>query len=886
LQEKTNYIQKTMPALKTLNKRYQLLSVLRKGGFGTIYKGYDSVLGKDIAVKEIKAELTDDAWYIDQFQNEARQVAKMNHQNIVHIFDLVKTPDGQFYIVMEFIDGLDMSKVLEECRKRDRPLPSHIAVNVIAEVCKALDYAHNCLNSETNEPLDLVHQDISPANIMIDRKGVVKLIDFGIASAQKKFSTDKKALMLQGKVQYMSPEQVTKDGTLDRRSDIFSLGLVLYEFIEGKRYFEDGDTKTIIDTLQNGKLKLKDVSRIPKPIQSVITKALEKAPEKRYQNANQLYIDLVTYLVLNSDSSSIDSELATFIRELLPAVTTPGSAPGDFDVQEPDTFISSIMKNLDEPKSPARGSKKETSPPGPKAGSPKQGAKPTDAPKIFGPPEPDLVKTEILDMLEPASVSPSRSATPPPRVENPDAYYEAGDEIKTVIDAVRLATRGHKHLFVRGGIGLGAALLLFFMLDITFQLTSMGTGIYDYLFPPTIKVASIPNGAKVHLDGKELPAVTPLSIDDISPGVHELKLVMAGFRPIIKSLHIPGTGEVQVTGEQSRRGSKPYTFRFKTTLELDSNPPGAEVYLSGIRYSQKTPCSVTWEVGEDCDIEMKLAGFNDLSGFRLRGPAMAEEIDDNRLWDLEVGEEPYRKYKVLGLFGRHVSIESYPGNAEIYHVGQNQIIGDTRSNNRIFLNAGTHQIILQKRGYNPRSITVSINEDTEPILRYTLTRPVRFRAVDAENSTPLDATLKQLVRNGRLIVRNRSTPIRLDLLPYEYTAIFGMEGYRDVTVEVPPAAGSVEARLERMKGTFSIVVLDSDAQQPVESVEIKLTPLDNRSRQNDVYQITDANGTCEGQIQPGLYMLHANKSGYVYSEKSVVIESTSTNLFEVLLSKL
>lgn len=849
-----------MDALQVLNNRYQLLSVIKRGGFGTIYKGYDSVLGKDIAVKEINEELLGDAWYIDQFQNEARQVARMNHQNIVHIFDLVKSDDGKFYIVMEYIDGLDLSKLLQECRKQNQPIPQHLAIHIVAEICKALDYAHNCTDSENNEPLDLVHQDISPSNIMISKNGTVKLIDFGIAGAQKKFMAEENNLTLQGKIQYMSPEHVSLDQELDKRSDLFSLGLVLYEVLENRRFFQNEDGQDIIDALRNGKLKLKDYKHTPKALQKVVARSLERTPEKRYQNANQVYIDLVTYFVVNADSSTVHTELGNFVAGFSPksAPKSGASEEEDFEAKL-DSAIGSIGDE-------------ESMPP--------------SSPDHF---DYEPQRDEAEGLKTDTSPLPVTIGTVPESAARDDfEEVEMGDEIKTVIDAVRLAARGHQKLFKRIAISVGIFAVLFLALDVTFRWTSFGESTYDFLFPPAIKIASQPAGAQVHLNGKALAGVTPLTIDEIEPGVHELKLTLDKYNPIIKSIQVPSKGDVRIKGEEARRGNRPYTFNFLTTLELDSRPQGAEVVINDIKYGQKTPCTVTWEVGEPCRIEMTHAGFPELTGFSLDTENMVEEITDHRVWEFAIQETPILSYQVQGIFGKEIEFNSNPANALIYVDDASNPIGRTGDDSKIFLTAGSHEIHLRRQGYNSRTLRIEVNEATPTEMFTTLTRPVRFIAYDATDgrSQDLGATLRKLVRNGATITENRRTPITLNLLPSNYYAIFTRDGYKTTQIDISPTDRQVTAVMEPLLGQISVVVLDEDTNEPLSNVEIRYKSLDNPAMPEKLLAFTDEDGTCSGTLEAGLYMFITQKAGFEYREQSLSIQASDLNLIEFNLSKL
>ncbi|MFQ5822672.1 MAG: serine/threonine-protein kinase [bacterium] len=856
-----------METLKVLNNRYQFLSVIKRGGFGIIYKGYDSVLGKDIAIKEIKPNLLQEAQYIDQFQIEARHAAKMNHLNIVHIFDLVQTEDKKFYIVMEYIDGLDLSKLLKESQLRGELIPQHLAVYIVAEVCKALDYAHNCSSTDNNEPLNLVHQDISPSNIMISNSGLVKLIDFGIAGLYRLSITEKDKISLQGKIHYMSPEHLSLDTHPDKRSDLFSLGLVLYETLEGKRFFQNDDRNEIIETLRNGKFKFKDLQHTHNPLQKVLHKALEKSPEKRYQNANQFYIELVTYLVLNTDSSQIDTELGEFVSKFTTNKNEEKPIKGKFEIHDSDNFFETVFDDFKIVNT--RGGETEIQ------------NIPSEESKNIEPYQKDLHERYTFPPVQ-------KEYTPRKDDGNLQDDLEGEDEIKTIIDVVRLSTRGHKKQFLKGLIGLIGLIVIFFVMDITFQWTQFGIKIYDYLFPPAIKISSVPPRAQVYLDNKLLPGETPISIDKIQPGVHELKLTALGYAPIVKSIHVPSKGKIYIRGEQSRQGNRPYVFRFKTTIEFESVPQGAEVYINNIKYGQITPCTVTWEVGESCQIEMRKIGFSNLTHFTLDTEEMVEDVEDRRIWKLDINQEPYIRYKIKGVFGKFITIKSNPSNADIY-LGKNpNSIGITGKRDKIFFSATSHTIILRKKGFNPRTIKLKVNESTPLQISANLSRPVKFFAQDANQASgqEIGAVITKIVRNDKIVIRGKHTPCRINLLPYTYYAIFSKKGYQDIKVQISPTDNFVIAKMVPLEARITLVILDELSGDPLSNVEVSFKSLDNPKTSEKIFDVTDIEGTCSGRLLPGLYVFRTSKNGYSYQEKSIMVQAFDMNLIEFNLSKL
>ncbi|MFQ5707467.1 MAG: protein kinase [bacterium] len=939
-----------MEVLKVLNNRYQLLSILKSGGFGTIYKGYDTILGKNIAVKEINPNFLKEAFYIDLFLREAKQAAKMNHQNIVHIYDLVETAKQQFYIVMELIDGLDLSRILAECKRRGQTFPEHLAVYTIAEVCKALDYAHNCHTSESDDASNLVHQDISPSNIMVSKNGIVKLIDFGLAGIQKLSTAGKPKFTLQGKINYMSPEQAAGDAPLDKKSDLFSLGLVLYEALKGKRFFQSQDNQQIIEALRNGKLKMKDLSSLPKALQRILQKALEKEREQRYQNANQFYIDLMTYLITTKDISDIDAELADFMVKLMTArnrarprpdkmkkpaaakLTTLADLPENFSqAQQPGKPGPTPRLNLSESKISADEEIRIIRPLKPKTNNNNTGVPAGKSEKagaeidfhsqelkldsedngsfkqeiVIGEPE-----TESDDLLADAgdllirfdgqapesddetllqnSTAPSAQESPPPTFEDEvTEYFDVEDEIKTVIDVDRLITRERNPLLARTPVVLAALLLTFFALDFAFHWTKVGTAVYDYVFPPAIRIHSVPAGAKVFLNNKPLPGVTPLSVDKISPGVYELKLTVAGFAPIVKSIQVFSKGDVAVKGNEHRRGNQPYLFKFKTTLQLDSEPSGAEVYLNDIKYGKTTPCAVTWEVGEPCQIEMKKSGFANLTGYTLNTEHSLDDAEDRRLWKLDILKEPYTSFKVTGYFGKLIAIDSNPSKAALYLDDNPKPVGLTGMDGKIFFTAAKHRITLKKRGYNATVLKLAVDETTPLEIFATLTRPVQFYAYDASRPKGKDigAKVVQLIRKNRTFQRKDRTPCRLNLQPYAYTAIISKEGFKDAKVQIAPGDKVVIAKLEPMTGEVAIAVLDEKTGEPISDVKIKIRSLDSPNSKESLFSVSDEEGTSSGKLSPGLYLFSTEKSGYQYQEKSLMVQSANLNLIEFSLSK-
>src|SRR5262250_1930134 len=216
--------------------RYQLLERLAIGGMAELFKA--RVVGahgfqKTVVIKKILPHLAGDASFVNMFIDEAKITARLDHPKIAQVLELGTLADN-LYIAMEFVEGVDALAILRSFAQRKLPIPAHLAVHICHEVLDALDYAHQ-VRDDSGKPLGIVHRDISPSNVLISRRGDVKLADFGIAHALDRQQRTQ-AGMLKGKYGYMSPEQVI-GGDLDARSDLFSVGIILSEMLMGRRLF-------------------------------------------------------------------------------------------------------------------------------------------------------------------------------------------------------------------------------------------------------------------------------------------------------------------------------------------------------------------------------------------------------------------------------------------------------------------------------------------------------------------------------------------------------------------------------------------------------------------------------------------------------------------------
>ncbi len=295
--------------------KYYLLERISVGGMAEIFKakafgveGFERLL----AVKKILASIAEDESFIEMFIDEAKIAGQLNHPNIAQIFDLGKV-DGSYFIALEYISGKDMKTIFERARRVGEEVDIPQVCHVVMKVCEGLEHAHNKTDSQGRD-LNIVHRDISPQNILISYEGEVKIIDFGIAKAQGKTSQTQVGV-LKGKFSYMSPEQV-RGLHVDHRSDIFSLGIVLYEMLTLERLFlgeSDFDTLEKIRKVEMSPPSLYNPN-IPEELEDIVLKALAQNPDERFQSAGEFAHALERFM-RNQDYYYKNTDLAGFMKE-------------------------------------------------------------------------------------------------------------------------------------------------------------------------------------------------------------------------------------------------------------------------------------------------------------------------------------------------------------------------------------------------------------------------------------------------------------------------------------------------------------------------------------------------------------------------------------------
>jgi len=293
---------------------YELLEKIAAGGMAEVFRARRSRASgfeKILVIKRILSHLAEDQEFIDLFVDEARIAVHLRDANIVQIFDLGER-DGQYFIAMEYVEGLDLSRLLSRSTPQRR-FPIKLALLICAEVLKGLQFAHNCVD-DSGKAMNIVHCDISPQNILISYAGEVKLTDFGISRAA--FQHESQHQVIRGKYAYMAPEQVM-GGVLDARTDLFALTIVLFEMLTGYRLFKTKDRNKTLMKVRKAEVPSPRSYRaeISLELEQFLLKGLARYPKDRFQSAEEMLIALGE-IISNEGLQSTNQSLAEFIKEV------------------------------------------------------------------------------------------------------------------------------------------------------------------------------------------------------------------------------------------------------------------------------------------------------------------------------------------------------------------------------------------------------------------------------------------------------------------------------------------------------------------------------------------------------------------------------------------
>lgn len=296
--------------------KYLLLEKIATGGMAEIYLARSTAangLNKFFAIKRILPQYSNNSEFVAMFKEEAKVAINLNHSNVISIFDF-GIEDGQFYLVMDFCEGRNLRQIINELKKVNKSFSIDQTLFLIKEAAAGLDHAHRCTDSTSGRPLNITHRDMSPQNIMVSFDGEVKVIDFGIAKAETE-AEETKTGTLKGKFNYMSPEQA-EGQPIDPRTDVFALGIVLWELLANDRLFTGSNEAAILRKVRECQVPpIRKINpMVPPELERIVMKSLAKDRNVRYQTAANLHRDLNRFLNMQYPDFSAH-DFSQFIKE-------------------------------------------------------------------------------------------------------------------------------------------------------------------------------------------------------------------------------------------------------------------------------------------------------------------------------------------------------------------------------------------------------------------------------------------------------------------------------------------------------------------------------------------------------------------------------------------
>ena len=786
--------------------KYLLLERINVGGMAEVFKAKSfGVEGfeKLVAIKRILPNIAEDEEFITMFIDEAKIAVQLNHANIAQIFDLGRIDDS-YFIALEFVHGKDLRTIWERHKRRNLRLPVPMSAYIMTRVCEGLDYAHRKRDAGGRE-MNIVHRDVSPQNVLISYEGEVKIIDFGIAKAANKASKTQ-AGILKGKFGYMSPEQV-RGLPLDRRSDVFSAGIILYELLTGERLFVGESDFSTLEKVRNVEILPPKTynQNIPDDLERIVIKALSKDPDDRFQSAYDMQEELQRFLIMSKAGFS-RKELAAYMKKafrtdiqrelerhkLYEKATMPGQ-PADLTEPELPTnrlkqpaqpaLIESVEDDEDEDIETvvwdARAALADELPTD--AAPPAVAGKPPARPAVAPPPPPlpprqkkpppretpaanqDATLQDLPVEEDIVSTADDQSPAPAPPFFSEDAFSTGEVTLAEEPRQARRKSRFNLLIILLAMVAVG--LFGFAVVKLLRQKGLLGG-------TTSLEISSTPPRVKLLLDGKPIGH----RADGIKPGRHHLQASADNYQPYSEEIELkPG-----------RLNRLAISLRFvPAVLKLQVQPPQASVKVDGqsmeaaggsLRLENMLP-------GREHLIEVTADGYRSEKFAITLAPRQVEE----------------RKITLQPLLFS-LEVETTPPGALIF-LDDKEVGRSPRVLEKLPA-TGQHHLRLQKKGYQNFTATIVYDGNDRKKVSVTLSRQESTAATPAPRTgtrrhqkTTASSGTGYLVINarpwGKVVIDGKDTGKTTPLLSYpvpagrhRVTILFNGGGSATRTVDV------------------------------------------------------------------------------------------------------
>jgi serine/threonine protein kinase len=776
-----------------INNTYLIVEKVGEGGFGEVYKAVDLSFRSLVAIKKLFRNYADNINFVSMFYKEASIAKTLVHDNIVRVSHFwVDENSKEFYILMDYVNGKSLEYIINKCRKQNIKMPFEVVWYVAVNLAKVLHYLHmGAKHPITDELYNLVYMDLSPGNVLISFDGKIKITDFGVTRTKQSIEQDRRVIIA-GKYAYMSPEQILGE-KIDFRTDIFSLGVVLYEMLTYEEFLKKdvNEIKEIITQAKFDFEKLKDIN-VPQEFISILEKTLKKNKEERYSSALEMYRDLRA-LFKEKFEEDIESNFVEFLNNTL-------NEEKQIEKEKQDKIFSDIFEG--------------------------------DIKKILE--NPLIEKVNCIDFI-PGTTTQVLSKAKTEQKEQQLQQIPEEEKGKTIFEEVGnwliQKIKLYRKRITRVVVSFFIALILFLLID-TFivpgHITIYGKKIYSYLFPPDVIISLTPPKGKVTVTSRKTQKViysgyyfSPIELRNLLPGSYEI---------VAEEENLPTIRRVISISEDIKSKKQTIELTYTVNIAVYSDPSNATILINGTKVG-KTPW-VGESLAEKIAIQLEYSNFEPLGSIgkeEKKGRCIVDftQTSEDRIfkdvdkdfWVVKSSNLAYRglTYILFGNIPKKINVNSEPKDVIVFLNDKQQAEGTTPVS--LLLPKGKHKISFKPSPpYLPTELEINVTEDS-PINYYVeLKKNIIIYAYDKKTKTPLKAKFNIINTDIKGV-----TPSTISILPKTYKISFlDLEGkyISETFVFDLKSVDKVSAYLELKKPKVSFVVLNANDKAPIENAYI------------------------------------------------------------------
>ncbi|MFA7073608.1 MAG: serine/threonine-protein kinase [Endomicrobiaceae bacterium] len=857
-----------------INNQYVTVKKIGVGGFGTVWQAYDFSLRNFIAIKELLPEYAE-AKFVEMFYKEALIAKNIIHDNIVRVQHFWQGSNGSFYVVLDYVRGVDLENLIKRCNGMKIVIPWKLATLICMNVLKAIDYANRIArDSITGNSYGIVYRDISPGNVLLSFDGNVKLSDFGIAKTADEIKDSIPQKVITGKYPYMSPEQIKGDSDIDHRTDIFSVAVLYYEMLTGQQLYQ-GTNEEIKAQVLGAKFDSSQLysPTMPSEIGDIIAKALEKDKDKRYDRAIEMYRD-IRRVLKGVETDELTVELSDFILKIMRDVMLKSEKMIE---NVKNLNIQDIERNNRIPKVRCHDFI---------VGQSNNSASAQQASAIDGA-EQTISPQQNIQPPQSGQSAGNNISKPQAEAKGKTVFEEVGDWLFKKFDEL-------KKVVIKLFIAVFLACLLFGVIDVFFmQLTPFGKNMYSKLYPPDVVITTVPAGAVVSMKTKEgevilnnIASNTPIPVRKVIPRTYIVTALKEGFRPVQRVVQI----------EQSDKSKKvrkeKIEIMFDFVLNVDSSPNGADVFIDGNKFGV-TPCKAQLLAGPHT-IKLSLAGFDDLGSNAKEAKEGQCNIDftktdvgdmfagvDRKFWTCELKNiDGENIFSVSGALFKKIKIKSEPKGMMVHIQGESQPRGNTPLDTS--LKVGKYNVRLldpsARYGEALKEIEVSSSSATELFVK--MNKIISFRVKSKENPNDTFITRVTISNKDYRVSKDISTSkaIRIALPTGVYNVVFqGDNEYKTCrlhNIDINETS-AVVGELEYSKVSLQLKTKAKDTDEVLPNTYVWLN--------KKLIGKTDSKGIFKDNFKPGKYEFKLIAKDYLEQIVTIDLLSGRKNITEIVM---